>query len=229
MTRNKSFYLTIITAVLGLTIASLFVGVAVYDILILIIATAGFMWIILPQVLVLGDLTGRNDLLSPFGIAPDLEAARKRVHEEPEKVKYAWDLATAKLESYLAANLSQIRWLFRASMLVMFVGFLLLIIATWLALRDPQAITPALIAGVGGIITEFIGATFIVLYRSAIEHSANYIFTLDKTSSVGVAIQILDNISSSASDETTAAVDEKIIEAKIDVARLLLQGIGSQP
>ena len=154
----------------------------------------------------------------------DIEVARERVEKNPDKAKPAWDLATAKLEAYLSANLKQINWIFGLSVSVMIIGFVFLVIAVFLSLQNPQLITPVIVAGVGGALTEFIGATFLVLYRSAVEHSANFIKSLDKTSSVGVAMQILDNISTDK-DET---VQEKIVEAKIEVAKLLLSNFSEK-
>lgn len=148
----------------------------------------------------------------------NIEIARAKVEAEPAKAKPAWDLATAKLEAYLALNLKQISSIFYTSIIVMLVGFIFIMIATFLALQNPNVITPAIIAGIGGVITEFIGATFLLLYRSAIEHSGKYINTLDKTSSVGVAIQILDNITT----ENDEKAKDKITEAKIEIAKLLL-------
>jgi hypothetical protein len=154
----------------------------------------------------------------------DIEVARERVEKNPDKAKPAWDLATAKLEAYLSANLKQINWIFGLSVSVMIIGFVFLVIAVFLSLQNPQLITPVIVAGIGGALTEFIGATFLVLYRSAVEHSANFIKSLDKTSSVGVAMQILDNISTDK-DET---VQEKIVEAKIEVAKLLLSNFSEK-
>ena len=147
-----------------------------------------------------------------------------RVEQNPDKAKPAWDLATAKLEAYLSANLKQSNWIFSLSVVVMIIGFVFLTTAIFLTLQNPEFTTPALVAGIGGALTEFIGATFLVLYRSALEHSTNFIKSLDKTSSVGVAMQILDNISTDK-DET---VREKIIDAKIEVAKLLLSNLSEK-
>jgi hypothetical protein len=170
----------------------------------------------------LGSLKDVSDI---FAVSKrDIEVARVRVEQNPDKAKPAWDLATAKLEAYLSANLKQINWIFGLSVVVMIIGFVFLSTAVFLTLQNPEFITPVIVAGVGGALTEFIGATFLVLYRSAVEHSTNFIKSLDKTSSVGVAMQILDNISTDK-DET---VREKIIDAKIEVAKLLLSNLSEK-
>jgi len=171
---------------------------------------------------VLGSLKDVSDIFTVS--KKDIEVARVRVEQNPDKAKPAWDLATAKLEAYLSANLKQINWIFGLSVIVMIIGFVFLATAVFLTLQNPEFITPVIVAGVGGALTEFIGATFLVLYRSAVEHSTNFIKSLDKTSSVGVAMQILDNISTDK-DET---VREKIIDAKIEVAKLLLSNLSEK-
>ncbi len=171
---------------------------------------------------ILAVLSSLKDVTDIVGVSrQDIEAARERVEQHPDKAKPAWDLATAKLEAYLSTNLKQINWIFNLSVIVMIIGFIFLSAAIFLALQNPTSITPAVVAGAGGALTEFIGATFLVLYRSAVEHSTNFIKSLDKTSSVGVAMQILDNISADKNE----AIQEKIIEAKIEVAKLLLANL----
>jgi len=166
--------------------------------------------------------TSLKDVTDIIGVSrKDIEAARERVEQHPDKAKPAWDLATAKLEAYLSANLKQINWIFNISVIVMIIGFIFLTTAIFLTLQNPDFITPAIVAGIGGALTEFIGATFLVLYRSAVEHSTNFIKSLDKTSSVGVAMQILDNISADKNE----AIQEKIVAAKIEVAKLLLANL----
>lgn len=152
-------------------------------------------------------------------VAPiDLDLARERVAQQPDKTKPAWDLATARLETYVSTNLKQINMIFNVSVVVMLIGFLLLVVAVVLAIENSENVTAALVSGIGGAFTELIGATFLALYRSAVQQSGQYLQVLDKTSSVGIAIHILDNIPAGESPETQA----KVVEAKIEVAKLLL-------
>jgi hypothetical protein len=45
-----------------------------------------------------------------------------------------------------------------------------------------------------GVITEFIGATFLFIYRSAIQQAVDYSKSLERINSVGMAMQILDTM-----------------------------------
>jgi hypothetical protein len=156
----------------------------------------------------------------------DLEEARKRAETEPEKAKPAWDLGRIKLELYFDRNLSQIKYIFMLSVGVMVVGFAFVLAGIFLAFNpvvstgvvaadratvptQATAVTPAVIGGVAGIITEFIGTTFLFIYRSTIQQAASYTRTLERINSVGMAMQILDTISEGSSelkDKTRAEI-----------------------
>jgi hypothetical protein len=61
-------------------------------------------------------------------------------------------------------------------------------------------VTPAVVATVAGLITEFIGATFLILYRSTIQQAAGYTKALERINAVGMAMQILDTLSGESRD-----------------------------
>ena len=56
-------------------------------------------------------------------------------------------------------------------------------IITWgisQSIQSPKIATPAVIASIAGVITEFIGATFLFIYRSTIQQAINYSQTLER-------------------------------------------------
>jgi hypothetical protein len=120
--------------------------------------------------------------------------AQLKVESQPEKTKPAWDLARATLESYFNRNLSQVTSIFWLSVLVMFAGFVVIVWGIAQAIQTPDSYTPATLAGLAGIITEFIGATFLFIYRSTIQQALDYSKTLERINSVGMAMQILDTM-----------------------------------
>lgn len=124
----------------------------------------------------------------------NLLKAESKVEAEPEKIKPSWDLARITLESYFNRNLNQVTYIFWLSVAVMIIG---LVIITWgisQAIQSPKTVTPAVIASIAGVITEFIGATFLFIYRSTIQQAINYSQTLERINSVGMAMQILDTM-----------------------------------
>jgi nitrate reductase gamma subunit len=150
----------------------------------------------------------------------DLNALRERVIKEPGKTEPIWDLGRANLQQYFNRNLSQISNIFRLSVGVMIVGFLLIaggIIESFVqsagTARNVNTITPALIGSLAGVITEFIGATFLFIYRSTVQQASSYMKTLERITIVGMATQILDTITEEARDmrDTTKAEMVKLL------------------
>jgi len=137
----------------------------------------------------------------------ELNRATARVEAEPEKLKPAWDLARVKLELYIDHNLSQSNYIFWLSVVVMLMGFGFILLGisrvfspVGTAGSAQTTTTPAVLATLAGIVTEFIGATILFLYRAIAQQAANYTKALERINSVGMAMQILDTISSGAGD-----------------------------
>lgn len=146
-----------------------------------------------------------------------IDQAESKLEAQPEKAKPAWDLARATLEAYFNRNLTQITSIFWLSVVVMLVGFGIIIWGISHAIQSPDAFAPAAIASIAGIITEFIGATFLFIYRSTIEQAINYSRTLERINSVGMAMQILDTMP----DETKA--DDLKSNTKATLVELLVR------
>ena len=122
----------------------------------------------------------------------ELEDAKKRIKEEPQKIKPTWDLARVKLELYFDRNINQINYIFWLSVIVMLVGFLFILFGisqtfgpSIVQEENPNQVmaevgtngglnTAAAIGFIVGVITEFIGATFLFVYRSLIQQAATY-------------------------------------------------------
>lgn len=130
----------------------------------------------------------------------NLLKAESKAEAEPEKIKPSWDLARITLESYFNRNLNQVTYIFWLSVIVMIVGLVIIVWGILQSIQSPTTTTPAVIASIAGVITEFIGATFLFIYRSTIQQAINYSKTLERINSVGMAMQILDTMP----DETTS-------------------------
>jgi hypothetical protein len=137
--------------------------------------------------------------------------AESKVQNEPEKTKPAWDLARVTLEAYFNRNLSQIASIFWLSAVVMFCGFLIIVWGVFQAIRHPDVTTPATISTLSGVVTEFIGATFLFIYRSTIQQAANYSKTLERINSVGMAMQILDTMPDNATQDNLKSKTKAIM------------------
>jgi hypothetical protein len=122
-----------------------------------------------------------------------IERIEVKAEREPEKAKFAWELASAKLEAYFDRNLAQVFMIFAVAIFVMLVGFGFVLWGVWLAIRNPGQYT-SWIAAISGIITEFIGVTFMVIYRSTMSQANAFMQVLERINTVGMAVQILDSI-----------------------------------
>jgi hypothetical protein len=140
--------------------------------------------------------------------------AEKRVIESPNQPKAAWDLARLKLESYLNRNLNQVRSIFWLTTLVMIVGFILIGFGVVKAFENPDLLTPAILSAVSGLLINFIGATFLVLYKSTMSQAKEYVAILERINAVGMSVQVLEKIeesNSSLKDQTISDLSKQLL------------------
>jgi hypothetical protein len=160
-----------------------------------------------------------------------LQAAQARVQANPDKASPTWELAGANLEKYFARNLSQVRQVFYVAVGVMLAGFSFVLYAiyaqvtwqaSWLAQHPnvaPTITPPTWIASISGLITQFIGATFMVIYRSTMAQANEFVTVLNRTNTVGIAMKVLDQIPDT---ETTKNSSREQL-----ISLLLTQGVKS--
>jgi hypothetical protein len=123
-----------------------------------------------------------------------IEQIEVKADKEPEKTRFAWDLAREKLEAYFDRNLSQVRMIFFVAVLVMIVGFGFILWGVSHGIANPESLKPSYLAALSGIITEFIGVTFMLIYRSTMAQANQFMEVLERINTVGMAVQILDAI-----------------------------------
>ncbi len=152
--------------------------------------------------------------------------AQETHKEQPEKSKPVWDMAQLTLEIYFHRNLNQIRWIFYLSMVVMSLGFLLILYGVALGYQNPKENWMiAGIGGVSGIITEFVGATFLFVYKSSIQQANRYTEILERMNFVGMAMQMLDGVTEENKNSDKSLHERSIDslrDAKIEMAKALL-------
>lgn len=83
-----------------------------------------------------------------------------------------------------------------------------------------------LLTVISGMVTEFIGATFLVIYRSTINQSIKYTEALQRDNSVSMAMDILSDLEGANIEELEGETQKRVIDAKIAIATLL---IGKNP
>jgi hypothetical protein len=143
-----------------------------------------------------------------------IDTLEKRAEDEPEKVRFAWDLARVKLETYFDRNLAQVRTIFYIAVIVMIVGFAFVLWGLRIAVMNPDQVKVAMIASVSGVITQFIGLTFMLIYKSTMLQATQFMSVLERINTVGMAVQILDAMG----EEATGLKDT----TRVEIIKLLL-------
>jgi len=145
-----------------------------------------------------------------------LSAASSLAEANPEAARFAWDLARVKLEAYFDRNLIQVNLVFWVASIVMAVGFSFVLAGVWLSYESPDSIKPALVAAISGIITQFIGATFMVIYKSTMGQANEFMTVLERINNVGMAVQVLDALKDGTDlkDQTRAEIARLLLSMK---------------
>jgi hypothetical protein len=147
-----------------------------------------------------------------------IEKVEKRVLEHPDESKVAWELASLKLEDYLTKNLKQLKSIFSWTVIIMILGFFIIGYGIFRAYDSSDSFKPTLLTLVSGLIIEFIGATFLIVYKSTVQQAKEYVNVLERINAVGMSVQIVDRIESNQQLKN---------ETGAEIAKLLLQLYGT--
>jgi hypothetical protein len=143
------------------------------------------------------------------------EIEAKVTTQEAASPKLAWELARVTLEQYFYRNLRQVSQIFATAIGVMLAGFILIIYGAWIAIHQPAVNDlPSKLTVLSGVITEFIAATFMVIYRSTLQQANTYMAILEKINAVGMAVQIIESI---------PATDPLYTETRATMAKMLME------
>lgn len=145
-----------------------------------------------------------------------VEKAERVSEEKVGEARPLWNLANARLDLYFERNLSQIRSIFWLTVLVLIVGFTLMGYGVFQAFQANSSIEASVLATASGILTQFLAATFLVLYRSTINQASAFVSALERMNAFGIAIQIIDTIPeeyTSMQQEARSQLAAKIVES----------------
>lgn len=167
----------------------------------------------LSAILFLGVIAYQR-LIEEQAVKKQIEIVEERARENPEKPELAWDLARTKLESYLDRNLSQVRSIYWLTTLVMFVGFGFVLYGLYHAFQSPDKLPISIVSAASGVLISFIGGSFLLIYRSILAQSKEYVAVLERINAVGMAVQVISNIpdeNASLRDKTTAELAKQLL------------------
>ncbi|WP_425668732.1 TRADD-N-associated membrane domain-containing protein [Vibrio owensii] len=145
--------------------------------------------------------------------AQKIKEAEQRVKDNPKAPQAAWELAQVKLESYLNRNLKQVSTVFWLTMFVMLVGFSFIGVGVFKLFSSTENFEASVLATVAGILINFIGATFLVIYKSTMKQATEYVTILERINAVGMSVQILETISGEdkLKQQTTAELSKQLL------------------
>jgi hypothetical protein len=127
-----------------------------------------------------------------MGMKQALTDAEAAVVNEPDKAKPVWDLSRAQMELYVQKNLRQVGQIFWITVVVMAAGFSLVAFGAWKAFDS--RLDAALLTAGAGVLTQAIGAGFLLIYKATISQASRYVEMLERINAVGMAVNIVDLI-----------------------------------
>jgi hypothetical protein len=128
----------------------------------------------------------------------------------------AFDILNVRLEQYVRSNLIQVNAIFWLAVSVMCIGFYLIYSGLALAFAARPQVTPALVGAGAGVLTEFIGATFLFIYKSTVAQASGFMSILERAHRIGIAVQLLDEIPETQVD-AKAATRAEVIHALLEM------------
>jgi hypothetical protein len=143
-----------------------------------------------------------------------IEEVERRYEENPQETQVAWELARVKLESYLNRNINQVSAIFWLTVLVMMFGFFLIGYGAFNVYDAPGNFKPSIVVAVSGILVNFIGATFLVIYKSTMQQAREYMGIIERINAVGMSVQLLDSLGESNADlkdQTIAEISKQLL------------------
>jgi len=158
---------------------------------------------------------GYQNALDRTKTAEKIEAVEERFRENPKETQAAWELAQTKLETYINRNLSQVRSIFWLTVLVMLFGFTLISYGVFKAFETPDLLAPSILTASSGLIVNFIGATFLVVFKSTMSQAQEYMGIIERINAVGMSVQILETLDESNNDlkaKTTSDISQKLLD-----------------
>lgn len=151
----------------------------------LIASGIGFVLAIL--FLTFSQITGSIDLADQ---AISTAKSDLKAESNESRVQPAWDLARGTLEKYWQRNLWQNQSIFVSSVIAIVAGFCIFLYGA----IHPANISVAIVTVTAGTVTQFVGATFLVVYRSTMSQAIKFNDTLERINSVGMAWYVIESM-----------------------------------
>ena len=123
-------------------------------------------------------------------------------------------LNLSQLNEYYTINKTQSKYAYKFSFFMIFVGFLLIVTAVILGFAVPSQVSMTLIIGIAGLLSEFIGATALNLYKESNKHVNEFLERLTYLQKVMLAIELVDRISEGKKEEQFSKIISSLMKCE---------------
>jgi hypothetical protein len=103
----------------------------------------------------------------------------------------------------------------------MFCGFGFVMYGLFQASQNPDKLPVSIVASASGVLISFIGGSFLLIYRSILAQSKEYVTVLERINAVGMAVQVIASI-----PEASAELKS---QTKAELAKQLLSLYATSP
>ena len=117
-----------------------------------------------------------------------------------------------QLDEYYTINKSQSKKSYNFSILTIATGFILLCITVIILVTEVGEQTLAVVTGISGVISEFIGATSLLLYKESTKHLHEFIERLTYLQRVMLAVDLMKKLSCEKQDEQTSLIISELMK-----------------
>jgi len=162
-----------------------------------------------------------NKLFERQSLSETIGEITKRKQTLEEKIEAQKDnpriqdiiqLNLSQLNEYYTINKSQSKRAYQFSLTMIVAGFLLIVVAVVLCFVDSSRISVALIAGVAGLLSEFIGATSLNLYKESNKHVNEFLERLTYLQKVMLAIELVDRVPEEKREEQLSGIISSLMK-----------------
>lgn len=123
-------------------------------------------------------------------------------------------LNLSQLNEYYTINKSQSKRAYEFSFFMISAGFLLIVVAVILGFVVPAQISVTLIVSIAGLLSEFIGATALNLYKESNKHVNEFLERLTYLQKVMLAIELVDRISEGKKEEQLSNIITNLMKSE---------------
>jgi hypothetical protein len=136
--------------------------------------------------------------------------------KKEEKKDNVWDQANEKLNIYIDKNIAQNSSIFQISVVILIIGFLFILVAIVFAFINPNNLSNTFLISGLGIVNEIIGATFLKLYNDTLNQSSQHTKTLERLTTVGAALEILETLPEADDDSLKNKTKAEVVKMLMD-------------